>query len=53
MCRLDGKFQMGGMTLKRRMSADDTRSGRPSSLTCVGVRKQSIGVSETTEDMHL
>ena len=31
---------MGGKTSKRRMSADDTRSGRPSSLTCVGVRKE-------------
>jgi hypothetical protein len=37
---LDGKFQMGGKTLKSLMSADDTRSGWPSSPTCVGVRKE-------------
>jgi hypothetical protein len=44
---------MGGKTLKRRMSADDTLSGRPSSLTCLGIRKECVSVSETTEDMHL
>jgi len=44
---------MGGKTLKRRLSADDTRSVWPSSLTCVGVRKECFSESETTEDMHL
>ena len=44
---------MGGKTLKRRMSSDDTRSGRPSSLTCLDVRNKCNSVSETTEDMHL